>query len=103
MECWILRLPAPRQAFKIREKGGSMADKAERVDFLTRMRIRELVLMGLISVTAVLANLPHQNVEENLGVSHAALIPVVAGRLLLGPVRWLTSHRLVAAVAVETA
>lgn len=34
----------------------------EKMDFLTRMRVRELVLMGLIGITAVLANLPHEYV-----------------------------------------
>jgi len=38
--------------------------------FLTKLRVRELVLMGLITITAVTANLPHEYVEESLGVSH---------------------------------
>src|SRR5205823_8726714 len=101
MECWILRLPAPRQAFKIREKGGSMADKAEQLDFLTRMRIRELVLMGLISVTAVLANLPHEYVEETLGVSHATLIAVLACVVILGLFLYLKFFLFVAVVRSE--
>src|SRR5437879_7068575 len=99
MGCWILRLPAPRQAFRIREKGGSMAaEKAERLDFLTRMRIRELVLMGLITVTAVLANLPHEYVEETLGVSHATLIAVLACAVLLGLFLYLKFFLFVAVV-----
>src|SRR5437763_15559958 len=98
MECWILRLPAPRQAFKIREKGGSMADKAEQLDFLTRMRIRELVLMGLISVTAALANLPHEYVEEALGVAHATLIAVLACVVILGLFLYLKFFLFVAVV-----
>jgi len=36
-----------------------MAEKKEKLDFLTKLRIRELILMGLITITAVLANLPH--------------------------------------------
>ena len=59
-------------------------EKAERLDFLTRMRIRELVLMGLITVTAVLANLPHEYVEETLGVSYPTLIAVLASAVILG-------------------
>src|SRR5436190_285610 len=99
MECRILRLPAPRQAFRIREKGGSMAaEKAERLDFLTRMRIRELVLMGLITVTAVLANLPHEYVEDTLGVSHATLIAVLACAVLLGLFLYLKFFLFVAVV-----
>ena len=73
-------------------------EKAERVDFLTRMRIRELVLMGLITVTAVLANLPHEYVEETLGVSHATLIAVLACAVLLGLFLYLKFFLFVAVV-----
>jgi len=74
------------------------AEKAERLDFLTRMRIRELVLMGLITVTAVLANLPHEYVEETLGVSHATLIAVLACAVLLGLFLYLKFFLFVAVV-----
>src|SRR5437667_12009062 len=99
MERWILRRPAPRQAFISREKGGSKrGEKAERLDFLTRMRIRELVLMALITATAVLANLPHEYVEETLGVSHATLIAVLACAVLLGLFLYLKFFLFVAVV-----
>jgi len=74
------------------------AEKAERLDFLTRMRIRELVLMGLITVTAVLANLPHEYVEDTLGVSHATLIAVLACAVLLGLFLYLKFFLFVAVV-----
>jgi len=74
------------------------AQKAERLDFLTRMRIRELVLMGLITVTAVLANLPHEYVEETLGVSHATLIAVLACVVILGLFLYLKFFLFVAVV-----
>src|SRR6267142_878008 len=74
------------------------AEKAERLDFLTRMRIRELVLMGLITVTAVLANLPHEYVEESLGVSHATLIAVLACAVILGLFLYLKIFLFVAVV-----
>ena len=61
-----------------------MAGKKEEVDFLTRLRIRELVLMGLIGITAVLANLPHEYVEETLGISHGALLAVLAIAVIVG-------------------
>jgi len=61
-----------------------MAGKKEEVDFLTRLRIRELVLMGLIVITAVLANLPHEYVEETLGISHGALLAVLAIAVIFG-------------------
>jgi hypothetical protein len=73
-------------------------EKAERLDFLTRMRIRELVLMGLITVTAVLANLPHEYVEESLGVSHATLIAVLACAVILGLFLYLKIFLFVAVV-----
>ena len=47
-----------------------MAKDKEKLDFLTRMRIRELVLMGLIAITAVLANLPSEYVEGTLGADY---------------------------------
>jgi len=61
-----------------------MAGKKEEVDFLTRLRIRELVLMGLIVITAVLANLPHEYVEETLGISHGMLLAVLAIAVIFG-------------------
>jgi len=61
-----------------------MAGKKEEVDFLTRLRIRELVLMGLIVITAVLANLPHEYVEETLGISSGALLAVLAIAIIFG-------------------
>jgi hypothetical protein len=74
------------------------AERAEQLDFLTRMRIRELVLMGLITVTAVLANLPHEYVEESLGVSHATLIAVLACAVILGLFLYLRFFLFVAVV-----
>jgi Ankyrin repeats (many copies) len=61
-----------------------MAEKGEKLDFLTRLRIRELILTGLITITAVLANLPHEYVEETLGVSHNTLLAVLAIAVILG-------------------
>ena len=61
-----------------------MAGKKEEVDFLTRLRIRELILMGLILITAVLANLPHEYVEETLGISHQGLLAVLAIAVIFG-------------------
>ena len=61
-----------------------MAGKKEEVDFLTRLRIRELVLMGLIVITAVLANLPQQYVEETLGVSRGMTLAVLAIAVIFG-------------------
>ena len=56
----------------------------EKLDFLTKLRIRELILMGLITITAVLANLPHEYVEETLGISHGTLLAVLAIAVIIG-------------------
>src|SRR5687767_7873199 len=63
-----------------------MADKksGEKLDFLTRLRIRELILMGLITITAVLANLPEEYVSETLGINPDALIAVLAIAVIIG-------------------
>jgi hypothetical protein len=61
-----------------------MARGKEKLDFLSRLRIRELVLMGLITITAVLANLPRDYVEDTLGVSHTTLIAVLAIAVIIG-------------------
>ena len=36
----------------------------EKDDLLTRIRIREVLLFGLIALTAVLVNLPGETIEE---------------------------------------
>lgn len=66
------------------EKEQPEKKQVERIDFLTRVRIRELVLMGLIAVTAVTANLPRDYVEETLGVNSQALIAVLAIAVIFG-------------------
>ena len=75
-----------------------MAAAKEKLDFLTRLRIRELILMGLMGITAVLANLPHEYVEETLGVSHNALIAVLAIMIIFGLFLYLKFGLFVAVV-----
>src|SRR3954465_14142631 len=82
----------------LKEKGETMAAGKEKLDFLTRLRIRELILMGLITVTAVLANLPHEYVEDTLGVSHNALIAVLAIAIIIGLFLYLKLGLFVAVV-----
>jgi uncharacterized protein len=60
-----------------------MAEKKEQLDFLTKLRIRDLILTALISVAAVLANLP-QEYTETLGVSHNTLLAVLATLVIFG-------------------
>jgi len=70
----------------------------EKLDFLTKLRIRELILMGLITITAVLANLPHEYVEETLGVSHGTLLAVLAIAVIIGLFLYLKFGLFVAVV-----
>jgi hypothetical protein len=62
-----------------------MADKnEEKLDFLTRLRIRELILLGLITVSALIANLPKEYVEESLGMNQDLVIAVLGIAVILG-------------------
>jgi uncharacterized protein len=72
--------------------------KGEKLDFLTRLRIRELVLMGLITITAVLANLPREYVTANLGISHEGLLAILAIAVILGLFLYLRFGLFVAVV-----
>jgi hypothetical protein len=75
-----------------------MAEGKLKVDFLTKLRIRELVLMGLITISAVLANMPHEYVEETLGVSHNGLLAVLAIAVIIGLFLYLRFGLFVAVV-----
>jgi len=52
-------------------------------DLLTRIRIREVLLFGLITLTAVFANLPAESVEE-LGINHDYLAAALACAVVIG-------------------
>lgn len=75
-----------------------MAAPKEKLDFLTRMRIRELVLMGLIALTAVLANLPREYVEDSLGIDATTLLAVLAIAIIIGLFLYLKFFFFVAVV-----
>ena len=75
-----------------------MAAQKEKMDFLTKLRIRELILMGLITITAVLANLPEEYVEETLGISVTTLIAVLAIAVIIGLFLYLKFFFFVAVV-----
>jgi uncharacterized protein len=75
-----------------------MAAAKEKMDFLTRMRIRELVLMGLITITAVLANLPREYVEDTLGIDSTTLLAVLAIAVIIGLFLYLKFFFFVAVV-----
>src|SRR5262245_56215726 len=75
-----------------------MAEKKEGLDFLTRMRIRELVLMGLILITAVVANLPDEYLEETLGVSLGMLVAFLGIAVIIGLFLYLKTGLFIAVV-----
>ena len=75
-----------------------MAAQKEKLDFLTKLRVRELILMGLITITAVLANLPREYVEETLGISSTTLLAVLAIAVIIGLVLYLKFFFFVAVV-----
>ena len=75
-----------------------MAEKREKLDFLTRLRLRELILMGLIAITAVLANLPEEYVEDSLGVSRATLVAVLGIAVIIGLFLYLRTGLFIAVV-----
>ena len=75
-----------------------MAARHQKLDFLTRLRIRELVLMGLIALTALLANLPQEYVEDSLGISSTTLLAVLAIAVIIGLFLYLKFFFFVAVV-----
>jgi len=61
-----------------------MAAGLQKLDFLTRVRVRELVLMGLIALTALTANLPREYVEQTLGANPDTLVALLAIAVIMG-------------------
>jgi hypothetical protein len=55
----------------------------EKDDLLTKMRIREVLLFGLIAMAAILAQLPHE-VLEDYGINRNYLLGVLACGIVLG-------------------
>ena len=55
----------------------------EKDDLLTRMRVREVLLFGLIAMTAVFANLPAETIAE-LGFNHDYLIAALGCAVVIG-------------------
>src|SRR3954462_11948881 len=82
----INRLQGAGEALELSPHGGQkrMAEKRERLDFLTRLRIRDLILTGIITVAAVLVNLPQEYVDETLGLSHNTLLAMLAVSVIFG-------------------
>jgi len=55
----------------------------EKDDLLTRMRVREVLLFGLIAMTAVLANLPVETLED-YGIQRNYLLAVLGCGIVIG-------------------
>jgi hypothetical protein len=89
-----------RVAFKIAlHKGKGMADtKKEGLDLLTRLRIRELILMGLLLIAAVTANLPEEYVEQTLGVNRGVLVACLGIAVIIGLFLYLKTGLFIAVV-----
>jgi hypothetical protein len=75
-----------------------MSEKKEKLDFLAKLRIRELILMGLITITAVLANLPEEYVEDTLGVSRGTLVAMLGIAVIIGLFLYLKTGLFIAVV-----
>jgi hypothetical protein len=72
--------------------------KKEGLDLLTRLRIRELILMGLLLVAAVTANLPDEYIENSLGVNRGVLVACLGIAVIIGLCLYLTTGLFVAVV-----
>jgi hypothetical protein len=72
--------------------------KEEGLDLLTRLRIRELILMGLILITAVMANLPEEYVESGLGVNRGTLVACLGIAVIIGLFLYLKTGLFIAVV-----
>ena len=55
----------------------------EKDDLLSRMRVREVLLFGLIAMTAVLANLPPETLED-YGINRNYLLAVLGCGIVIG-------------------
>ena len=55
----------------------------EKDDLLTRMRVREVALFGLIAMAAILAQMPHEILEE-YGINRNYLLGVLGCGIILG-------------------
>jgi hypothetical protein len=72
--------------------------KQQGLDFLTRLRIRELLLMGLLLLAAVMANLPEEYVEQTLGVNQAVLVACLGIAVIIGLFLYLKTGLFIAVV-----
>jgi hypothetical protein len=69
----------------------------EKDDLLTRLRVREVALFGLIALTAILANLP-EDYARQLGIRHDYLYAALVGAVVIGLFLYLKFFFFVAVV-----
>jgi hypothetical protein len=55
----------------------------EKDDLLSRMRIKEMVVFGLIALVALIANLPQEYVEDTLGIDRQLLFGVLGSLVVI--------------------
>jgi hypothetical protein len=67
-------------------------------DLLSKFRLREFTLMGLITVNAILANLPRVYVEDTLGINYNYLLAGLACTVVVGLFLYLKFFYLIAVV-----
>jgi hypothetical protein len=61
----------------------ALQKSVDKDDLLSKMRIKEVLLFGLIALTAVLANLPAETIED-LGLNRDYLLAVLACGVVIG-------------------
>jgi len=69
----------------------------EKDDLLTRLRVREVALFGLIALTAILANLP-EDYARQVGIRHDYLYAALVGAVVIGLFLYLKFFFFVAVV-----
>jgi hypothetical protein len=62
---------------------GAIKTTVDKDDLLTRLRVREVALFGLIALTAILANLPDEYVKD-LGIDHDYLLAALGCGVVIG-------------------
>lgn len=57
--------------------------KVEKDDLLSKMRIREVLVFGLIALIAIVANLPREYIDETLGIDRQLLFGVLGSMVVI--------------------
>src|SRR5688572_9379952 len=79
-------LPAAPRSIDNCGKGGiamAIERKVDKDDLLSRLRIKETLLFGLITIAALFANLPHETLED-MGVNQGYLLALLFCGVVVG-------------------